>query len=152
MSEFQIDEMLLKAPVATAEQPLFDDAELSTPPHPIDHDLPPIPDKRYFTIGETSRLCKVKPHVLRYWEQEFSQLRPAKRTGNRRYYQQKDVEIVRKIRRLLYEEGFTINGARSQLTETVKMERKDPVLKQNVKQLLSEVLQDIDDVIEILEV
>ena len=77
--------------------------------------LPPIPDKRYFSIGETSLLCAVKPHVLRYWEQEFSQLKPSTRTGGRRYYQQKDILIVRKIRELLYEKGFTIAGAKRQL-------------------------------------
>lgn len=77
--------------------------------------LPAIPDKRYFTIGEVSELCQVKPHVLRYWEQEFPQLKPTKRRGNRRYYQQRDVMIVRDIRTLLYEQGFTIQGARLQL-------------------------------------
>jgi DNA-binding transcriptional MerR regulator len=79
--------------------------------------LPPIPAKRYFTIGEVSELCGVKPHVLRYWEQEFSQLRPMKRRGNRRYYQHHEVLLVRRIRELLYEEGFTINGARNRLSE-----------------------------------
>jgi DNA-binding transcriptional MerR regulator len=79
--------------------------------------LPPIPAKRYFTIGEVSELCGVKPHVLRYWEQEFSQLRPMKRRGNRRYYQHHEVLLVRRIRELLYEEGFTINGARNRLGE-----------------------------------
>ena len=79
--------------------------------------LPIIPSKRYFTIGEVSELCSVKPHVLRYWEQEFSQLRPVKRRGNRRYYQHHEVMLIRRIRELLYEEGFTINGARSRLTE-----------------------------------
>ncbi|MES1925473.1 MerR family transcriptional regulator [Salinisphaera sp. T31B1] len=79
--------------------------------------LPPIPDKRYFTIGEVSELCRVKPHVLRYWEQEFTQLKPVKRRGNRRYYQQHDVLIARDIRMLLYEQGFTIQGARLQLRD-----------------------------------
>ena len=79
--------------------------------------LPPIPAKRYFTIGEVSELCGVKPHVLRYWEQEFTQLRPMKRRGNRRYYQHHEVLLVRRIRELLYEEGFTINGARNRLSE-----------------------------------
>lgn len=80
--------------------------------------LPPIPAKRYFTIGEVSELCGVKPHVLRYWEQEFSQLRPMKRRGNRRYYQHHEVLLVRRIRQLLYEEGFTINGARNRLGDS----------------------------------
>ena len=79
--------------------------------------LPPIPAKRYFTIGEVSDLCGVKAHVLRYWEQEFTQLRPIKRRGNRRYYQHHEVLLVRRIRELLYEQGFTINGARNRLDE-----------------------------------
>ena len=78
-------------------------------------ELPPIPAKRYFTIGEVSELCGVKPHVLRYWEQEFSQLKPVKRRGNRRYYQHHEVLLIRRIRELLYDEGFTINGARNRL-------------------------------------
>ena len=78
-------------------------------------ELPPIPAKRYFTIGEVSDLCGVKPHVLRYWEQEFTQLKPVKRRGNRRYYQHHEVLLIRRIRQLLYEEGFTISGARNRL-------------------------------------
>ncbi|HMM47644.1 MAG TPA: MerR family transcriptional regulator [Thiobacillaceae bacterium] len=78
-------------------------------------DLPPIPAKRYFTIGEVSELCAVKAHVLRYWEQEFTQLRPVKRRGNRRYYQHHEVLLIRRIRELLYEDGFTINGARQRV-------------------------------------
>ena len=80
-------------------------------------DLPAIPAKRYFTIGEVSELCAVKPHVLRYWEQEFTQLKPVKRRGNRRYYQHHEVLLIRKIRELLYEQGFTISGARNRLTD-----------------------------------
>lgn len=80
-------------------------------------ELPPIPAKRYFTIGEVSELCGVKPHVLRYWEQEFTQLRPVKRRGNRRYYQHHEVLLVRRIRELLYQEGFTISGARNRLED-----------------------------------
>ena len=84
---------------------------------PVNNDeLPPIPRKRYFTIGEVSDLCAVKPHVLRYWEQEFPQLKPVKRRGNRRYYQRQDVLIIRQIRSLLYDDGFTIGGARQRLT------------------------------------
>ncbi len=82
------------------------------------NELPPIPGKRYFTIGEVSELCDVKPHVLRYWEQEFPQLKPVKRRGNRRYYQRQDVIMIRQIRSLLYEQGYTIGGARLQLTES----------------------------------
>ena len=80
--------------------------------------LPPIPAKRYFTIGEVSELCGVKPHVLRYWEQEFTQLKPVKRRGNRRYYQHHEVLLIRRIRELLYDQGFTISGARNQLDES----------------------------------
>lgn len=80
--------------------------------------LPPIPVKRYFTIGEVGDLCGVKPHVLRYWEQEFTQLRPVKRRGNRRYYQHHEVLMIRRIRELLYDQGFTISGARNQMQET----------------------------------
>lgn len=82
------------------------------------HNLPPIPAKRYFTIGEVSELCAVKPHVLRYWEQEFTQLSPMKRRGNRRYYQHHEVLLIRRIRHLLYDEGFTISGARNRLGGT----------------------------------
>ena len=82
------------------------------------NDLPAIPAKRYFTIGEVSELCGVKPHVLRYWEQEFTQLKPLKRRGNRRYYQHHEVLLIRRIRGLLYEHGFTINGARNRLEDT----------------------------------
>ena len=85
--------------------------------------LPPIPAKRYFTIGEVSDLCGVKPHVLRYWEQEFTQLKPVKRRGNRRYYQHHEVLLIRRIRDLLYDQGFTISGARNRLGEIVA----DPV-------------------------
>ena len=84
-------------------------------PTPVRQPLPPIPAKRYFTIGEVSELCGVKPHVLRYWEQEFPQLKPVKRRGNRRYYQRQDVLVIRQIRALLYEQGFTIGGARNRL-------------------------------------
>ena len=82
---------------------------------PLLDPLPPIPAKRYFTIGEVSELCGVKPHVLRYWEQEFTQLKPVKRRGNRRYYQHHEVLLIRRIRELLYEQGFTISGARNKL-------------------------------------
>ncbi|MDR0242042.1 MAG: MerR family transcriptional regulator [Burkholderia sp.] len=95
--------------------------------------LPPIPAKRYFTIGEVSELCGVKPHVLRYWEQEFTQLRPVKRRGNRRYYQHHEVLLIRRIRELLYEQGFTINGARNRLdspgSERAAPEPVDPELQ-----------------------
>ena len=87
-------------------------------------ELPPIPAKRYFTIGEVSDLCGVKPHVLRYWEQEFTQLKPVKRRGNRRYYQHHEVLLIRRIRELLYEEGFTISGARNRLDNAFSGEDK----------------------------
>jgi len=95
--------------------------------HDVRTPLPPIPAKRYFTIGEVSELCGVKPHVLRYWEQEFTQLRPMKRRGNRRYYQHHEVLLVRRIRELLYEQGFTISGARNRLGEAAQnVRRKEP--------------------------
>ncbi|HXL75696.1 MAG TPA: MerR family transcriptional regulator [Burkholderiales bacterium] len=87
-------------------------------------ELPAIPAKRYFTIGEVSELCGVKPHVLRYWEQEFTQLKPVKRRGNRRYYQHHEVLLIRRIRELLYEEGFTISGARNRLDNSLTHEDK----------------------------
>lgn len=90
--------------------------------------LPEIPSKRYFTIGEVSELCDVKPHVLRYWEQEFPQLKPVKRRGNRRYYQRQDVLIIRTIRSLLYEQGYTIGGARLQLEDAVTQQEPELVL------------------------
>ena len=105
--------------------------------------LPPIPAKRYFTIGEVSELCGVKPHVLRYWEQEFTQLKPVKRRGNRRYYQHHEVLLIRRIRELLYDQGFTISGARNRLDELVAEPAKaaraqpDPNLAAMRKELVS---------------
>src|ERR671933_2906766 len=97
------------------------------PEHPrAKPELPTIPAKRCFTIGEVSDLCAVKPHVLRYWEQEFSQLKPVKRRGNRRYYQHHEVLLIRRIRELLYEQGFTISGARNRLDELVAEPTKSP--------------------------
>ncbi|MEZ5665371.1 MAG: MerR family transcriptional regulator [Burkholderiaceae bacterium] len=90
----------------------------------MEKSLPPIPAKRYFTIGEVGELCGVKPHVLRYWEQEFTQLRPMKRRGNRRYYQHHEVLMIRRIRELLYDQGFTISGARNKLQELAHDERE----------------------------
>jgi DNA-binding transcriptional MerR regulator len=89
----------------------------------MENNLPPIPAKRYFTIGEVGDLCGVKPHVLRYWEQEFTQLRPMKRRGNRRYYQHHEVLMIRRIRDLLYDQGFTISGARNKMQELLQNER-----------------------------
>ncbi len=111
-------------------------------------ELPPIPGKRYFTIGEVSELCLVKPHVLRYWEQEFPQLKPTKRRGNRRYYRQHDVLMVRQIRSLLYENGFTIDGARQQITgKNAKPQEAQPVHNNDfVKELCGE----LEDVLEML--
>jgi DNA-binding transcriptional MerR regulator len=100
--------------------------------------LPPIPVKRYFTIGEVSDLCDVKPHVLRYWEQEFAQLKPMKRRGNRRYYQLHEVLMVRRIRDLLYDQGFTISGARNKLHELIQAERD----KRKSGELVLEGLED----------
>ncbi|MEJ2384270.1 MAG: MerR family transcriptional regulator [Xanthomonadales bacterium] len=110
----------------------------------IDRDLPPIPAKRYFTIGEVSELCGVKPHVLRYWEQEFEQLKPVKRRGNRRYYQRGDVMMIRQIRSLLYEQGFTIGGARQRLEgeETqASQTAPDPGLVRKLREELEDILK-----------
>lgn len=110
------------------------------------NELPVIPGKRYFTIGEVSELCAVKPHVLRYWEQEFPQLSPIKRRGNRRYYQRQDVILIRQIRSLLYEHGFTIGGARQRLSgDEVKAD--SDVSQQIVRQLRGE----LEEVLEILK-
>ena len=108
-------------------------------------ELPPIPGKRYFTIGEVSELCAVKPHVLRYWEQEFPQLKPVKRRGNRRYYQRQDVLIIRQIRSLLYEEGFTIGGARQRLTGT---EAKSDVSQS--QQISRQMRTELEEVLKVL--
>ena len=108
-------------------------------------ELPPIPGKRYFTIGEVSDLCAVKPHVLRYWEQEFPQLKPVKRRGNRRYYQRQDVLIIRQIRSLLYEEGFTIGGARQRLTGD---EAKSDVSQS--QQIIRQLRTELEQVLKIL--
>jgi DNA-binding transcriptional MerR regulator len=113
-------------------------------------DLPAIPAKRYFTIGEVSELCGVKPHVLRYWEQEFTQLKPLKRRGNRRYYQHHEVLLIRRIRELLYEHGFTINGARNRLEEpshsavsggTRTMTVPQPISPGNIRKELKSILK-----------
>jgi DNA-binding transcriptional MerR regulator len=108
-------------------------------------DLPPIPGKRYFTIGEVSDLCAVKPHVLRYWEQEFPQLKPVKRRGNRRYYQRQDVLIIRQIRSLLYDDGFTIGGARQRLTGD---EAKTDVSQS--QQIIKQLRLELEQVLKIL--
>ncbi len=105
--------------------------------HNIKVQLPPIPAKRYFTIGEVSELCGVKPHVLRYWEQEFTQLKPVKRRGNRRYYQHHEVLLIRRIRELLYEQGFTISGARNRLDGPNEVESKAHTLQSTTQSDLS---------------
>ncbi|MHB9357519.1 MerR family transcriptional regulator [Pseudomonas amygdali] len=110
------------------------------------YELPPIPGKRYFTIGEVSELCAVKPHVLRYWEQEFPQLNPVKRRGNRRYYQRQDVLMIRQIRGLLYDQGFTIGGARLRLTTG---EPKDDT--QQYKQMIRQMIAELEDVLVMLK-
>ncbi len=108
---------------------------------PMESSLPSIPAKRYFTIGEVSELCGVKPHVLRYWEQEFTQLRPMKRRGNRRYYQHNEVLMIRRIRDLLYEQGFTISGARNKLQELVQQDRD----KKRAGEVMLQGLDDLED-------
>ena len=101
--------------------------------------LPAIPAKRYFTIGEVSELCGVKPHVLRYWEQEFTQLKPVKRRGNRRYYQHHEVLLIRRIRGLLYQEGFTISGARNRLGESAIQEQESKLEADQCRAVVAEV-------------
>ncbi|NOX52471.1 MAG: MerR family transcriptional regulator [Gammaproteobacteria bacterium] len=110
------------------------------------NELPPIPGKRYFTIGEVSTLCEVKPHVLRYWEQEFPHLNPVKRRGNRRYYQRQDVIIIRQIRALLYDQGFTIGGARQRLSnEDAKADQTQ------FKLLVRQMIVELEDVLRVLK-
>ena len=110
-------------------------------------ELPPIPGKRYFTIGEVSDLCGVKPHVLRYWEQEFPQLSPVKRRGNRRYYQRQDVLTIRQIRALLYDQGFTIGGARQRLSGE---EAREDLTQ--YKQLIRQTIAELEEVLNVLRV
>ncbi|MBT5388059.1 MAG: MerR family transcriptional regulator [Porticoccaceae bacterium] len=109
------------------------------------NELPTIPGKRYFTIGEVSELCAVKPHVLRYWEQEFPSLSPVKRRGNRRYYQRQDVVLIRQIRSLLYEHGFTIGGARQRIDGEPAKQEETPY-----KQLLEQTIVELKEILESL--
>jgi DNA-binding transcriptional MerR regulator len=109
--------------------------------------LPPIPGKRYFTIGEVSELCAVKAHVLRYWEQEFPQLKPVKRRGNRRYYQRQEVLMIRQIRSLLYDQGFTIGGARLQLAAE---DTAEPAATQTERAQLTQVIKELEDLLILL--
>lgn len=109
-------------------------------------ELPVIPGKRYFTIGEVSELCAVKPHVLRYWEQEFPQLNPVKRRGNRRYYQRQDVMTIRQIRSLLYDQGFTIGGARLQMSSEA-----NPADNSQFNQLVSQMIGELEQVLKVLK-
>ena len=114
--------------------------------------LPPIPAKRYFTIGEVSELCGVKPHVLRYWEQEFTQLKPVKRRGNRRYYQHHEVLLIRRIRELLYEQGFTISGARNKLDARALTALSQPQSQEPAVADLSRVRQELERILAVLAV
>ena len=114
--------------------------------------LPPIPAKRYFTIGEVSELCGVKPHVLRYWEQEFTQLKPVKRRGNRRYYQHHEVLLIRRIRELLYEQGFTISGARNKLYARVLSSAGPTVSDEQSVPDLSKVRRELEQILAVLTV
>ena len=121
-------------------------------PNPKDSNkgaLPPIPAKRYFTIGEVSELCCVKPHVLRYWEQEFTQLKPVKRRGNRRYYQHHEVLLVRRIRELLYNEGFTISGARNRLEDSLLDDSESKETSSLTPEQLRSELQSIAELLKI---
>ena len=115
-------------------------------------ELPPIPTKRYFTIGEVSKLCVVKPHVLRYWEQEFPQLKPVKRRGNRRYYQRHEVKLIRQIRKLLYVEGFTISGARIRLEQLASEGTGDEPsgLGKDGSKLIHQLIAELNEVQDIL--
>ena len=116
----------------------------------LSNELPAIPAKRYFTIGEVSDLCAVKPHVLRYWEQEFTQLKPIKRRGNRRYYQHHEVLLIRKIRELLYEQGFTISGARNRLADGRDTQADpDAAVRLTAKELHS-IRQELTDISQLL--
>lgn len=114
--------------------------------------LPPIPAKRYFTIGEVSELCGVKPHVLRYWEQEFTQLKPVKRRGNRRYYQHHEVLLIRRIRELLYEQGFTISGARNKLDARALTALSQPQSQEPAVADLSRVRQELEHILAVLAI
>ena len=114
-------------------------------------DLPPIPLKRYFTIGEVSELCGVKPHVLRYWEQEFTQLRPVKRGGNRRYYQHHEVLLIRRIRELLYQDGFTISGARNRLDEMASRKREDAEESVGLREQMASIRAEIKSLLQDLQ-
>ncbi|MDG1943629.1 MAG: MerR family transcriptional regulator [Halioglobus sp.] len=113
------------------------------------NELPAIPGKRYFTIGEVSELCAVKPHVLRYWEQEFPQLKPVKRRGNRRYYQRDDVLTIRQIRDLLYDQGYTIGGARQRMTD--EGGKNVASLSVDLPSLMQETIEELEDVLKLLE-
>jgi len=114
-----------------------------------DIELPQIPGKRYFTIGEVSELCAVKPHVLRYWEQEFPHLKPVKRRGNRRYYQRHEVQLIRRIRSLLYLEGFTISGARNRLDQELA-NPSSSISGNDTREIVSQLLRDIEEVVDVL--
>ncbi len=118
---------------------------------PAAADLPPIPLKRYFTIGEVSELCGVKPHVLRYWEQEFTQLRPVKRGGNRRYYQHHAMLLIRRIRELLYQDGFTISGARNRLDEMASRKREDAEESVGLREQLASIRAEIKSLLNELQ-
>jgi DNA-binding transcriptional MerR regulator len=113
--------------------------------------LPPIPAKRYFNIGEVSELCGVKAHVLRYWEQEFTQLKPVKRGGNRRYYQHHEVLLVRRIRHLLYDQGFTISGARNRLDEAAIHEHEQLEAAQHNRELIAGIRAEIAATLQVLK-
>lgn len=113
------------------------------------NELPAIPGKRYFTIGEVSELCAVKPHVLRYWEQEFPQLKPVKRRGNRRYYQRDDVLTIRQIRDLLYDQGYTIGGARQRMTD--EGGKSGSSLSVDLPSVIQETIEELEDVLKVLE-
>lgn len=121
--------------------------QANRPDSPDGASLPPIPAKRYFTIGEVSELCGVKQHVLRYWEQEFTQLSPVKRRGNRRYYQHHEVLLVRRIRELLHDEGFTISGARNKLGESALAQQEEVQEADRLRALLAQTREELSSLL-----
>lgn len=121
------------------------------PKYQTTKEIPGIPPRRYFTIGEVARLCVVKPHVLRYWEQEFPQLKPVKRRGNRRYYQQKDVQLIKQIYELLYQKGYTISGARQWIAKSSKKDQTSSKDQFSSEDVVQDTIYELENILEILD-